>query len=480
MIKLTKHFTLLIFGLMASSTIFFSCTDVDKTLGLGFIPDEEKRDFKVDTIYPDAYTVSIGNTYTHASPYSLVVGNLYDPMFGLTTAGCVFQIFPVKDSVKFDKSTPVSELTLKMVVNREPIGNATSSQTISIYELKDRIYIDSGYYANTPIRNMIDSNPIATYTYSGEDTIKIDLRGTDFAKKLTEASESAMIKDRDSIKKSQFFDYVKGLYIVSDSPSGNERMNFIDPEAYLTLIYGNASKDTLIYRTLYTYDYNNNRVFWTQFNTVEHDYSKANPAQKMNHLNDTIPTAQLDSVVYLQGFFGATPYIKVPSKKLNNWLQKIKLDKSQVAIIRAELIMEVEDNFNGFDLSKYPSRLGGMILLNHLFTYSPYYGTLYDSGALTTFYYSPGLFDGLLNGSHKKYSFNITHEILDLLHNGKNENDLEFYLTTFTSNGKESSASSKQLIYSIAPSQYKDYKAVMRGSKHSKPLKLVITYAIPQ
>ena len=478
MIKSSKRFALFFIGLIASSATFFSCTNVDKTLGLEFIPDDEKMNFNIDTIYPDAFTVTIDSLHTY-SPGSLMVGTHYDPMFGQTIAGAAFQILPDSDSVKFGTSPVYKSLTMEMVMSAGSIGDATSGQTLHVYALKERIYYDSAYYACTPIKTMIESAPIATVTYSGEDTLKIEL-GSTFAQKLLAATEADMIFDQDTVYKSKFFDYVKGFYIAADNSNGVNRMNYFSPYVGLTLTYSNSevSDTTCVYSSLYTYDsYYGTAYYFAQFNTIEHDYNLASPSERIQHLNDTT-AAGLDSVLYAQGFFGVTPYVKIKAQKMKDWLQKINLDASQVAIIRAELIMEAEDNFSGFDLSKYPDALGAMTRLNPLVSYSYYYGaTTYVAGCLTSFYYSLSTFDGSLNKSHKKYSFNITHEVADQLRRGT---DVEFYLSPYTDVSSSGSAQYNTLLYNLGVKQYGEYKAVMKGPKHSNPLKLVITYAIPQ
>jgi hypothetical protein len=324
--------------------------------------------------------------------------------------------------------------------------------------------------------------PIASATYNGEDTLKIEL-GAILANKLLNASKEVMAYDQDTIYHSPFFDYMKGFYVVTNPVAGGSgRMNFFDPTAYLYLTYSNVdtTNAVAVYNNIYSYDYYGNVFYHSQFNAIERDYSTADPVQQIDtlKLGNTTPTG-LDSVLYLQGFFGAVPYVKISSEKLKNWLLGENLAASQVGIIRAELIMELEE-FNGFDITKYPDALGGMTLLNPLTTYSYYYGNMYVAGCLSSFYYSLGSFDGSLNKTLKKYSINITHELINQL---RNNTDLEFYLAPYTSNadgGTSVSPAYNTLLYSLAPNQYGAYKAVMRGPTHTNPLKLVISYAIPQ
>ena len=478
--KFTKRLALLFLSLMASSTIFFSCTEVDKTLGLGLIPDDEMRDFKIDTIYPDAYTVTMDSLYT-SSPGAFMIGSYYDPMFGDVLSGSAFQVLPYIDSMSFGTNPTYESLILQLALNSSPIGDENISQTVSVYELTERIYYDSVYYACTPVKTMIGSTPIASVTYSGEDTLKIEL-GATFANKLLNASKEVMAYDQDTLYHSPFFDYMKGFYVVTNPVAGGSgRMNFFNPAAYLHLTYSNVdtTNATVMYNNV-SYDYYGNVFYYSQFNAIKRDYSTADPAEgfPVSKLGDTTATG-LHTELYLQGFFGAVPYIKISSEKLKNWLLGENLEPSQAGIIRAELIMELEE-FNGFDITKYPAALGGMTLLNPLTTYSYYYGNMYVAGCLSSFYYSLGSFDGSLNKTLKKYSINITHELINQL---RNNTDLEFYLAPYTSNadgGSSVSPAYNTLLYSLAPNQYGAYKAVMRGPTHANPLKLVISYAVPQ
>lgn len=479
--KSAKRLALLFFSLLASSAIFFSCTDVDNTLGLELIPDDEQRDFKIDTLYPEAYTMTIDSVYTSMAT-TFMIGSYYDPMFGQVVSGSVFQIMPAYDSLDFGTNPTYESLILRLVLNSAPIGDENIAQKISVYELTERIYYDSAYYACTPIKTMIEeSKPIASVMYNGEDTLNVEL-GPVFANKLLHASKDVMAYNQDTVYNSPFFDYVKGLYVVAEPIVGGGRMNFFNPTASVYLTYSNvdSANITSMYDNIYSYDYNEGVYYYSQFNAVERDSASANPAEAMpfNKLNDTTATG-LDDKLYLQGFYGATPYIKISSDTLKKWLQDINLDASQAAIIRAELVMEAEDGFSGFDITKYPNALGAMTRLNPLTSYSYYYGNMYVAGCLSSFYYALSQFDGNLNKTHKKYSFNITHEVINQL---RDNTDLKFYLAPYTDNtskNNSASASYNTLLYSLGPSQNKAYKAVFKGPKHSEPLKLIISYAIP-
>ena len=477
--KLTKRLALFFLSLIAGSVTFFSCTDVDKTLGMGLVPDDERREFKVDTIFPKAYTLVMDTIYT-SSTRTFMVGSYYDPMFGVVNSGSAFQVLPAYDSMSFGTNPTYESCIMRLTLNKGPVGDENIAQKISVYELTERIYYDSLYYANTSTSSMIGGTPIATTTYSGEDTLNIEL-GPAFANRILNAPMDKMAYNRDTIFNSPFFDYIKGFYVTVEPVTGGAtgRMNFFNAEANVYLTYSNIDSANLtsLLDNVASYDYNNSGAvasYHAQFNAIEHDYSKATspdaiPAHK---LRDTT-AAGLDNLLYLQGLFGAIPYIKVEANSLESWLQNINLTPSQAAIIRAELIVELEEHSN-FDITQYPSLLGAFTRLNLLTSYNYYYGQyLYVAGCLSSFYYGLSSFDGRLNATHKRYSFNITHEITERL---RNNTDLEFYLAPYASS--DGDASYNALLHFIKPSQNYAYKAVMKGPTHpTNPPMLVITYA---
>lgn len=461
MTNIAKQLTCLLCSVIATAMFLLSCTDVDKQLGTGMIPNDQQQKIMIDTIYPDAFTVTLDSMYTKGS--ALMVGSTADPVFGLTSVGLAFQLLPTKDTVSFGSSPTPTSLKLQLVLNNTPIGSKTAPQTIEVYELKERIYYDSAYYCSTPIATMIESVPVVTHTYNGEDTLTINL-GATLATKLLNAPAEAMM--RDTATKAKFFDYFKGFYIVGNSASGSERINHFTASPKMTLTYSNTEKTdtTCVYQLL---------SGTTHFTVFNHDYTQANPAMQINHLNDTTATG-IDSVIYLQGLYGAAPYINIRAKLLNDWLQAKGLAVSQAAVIRAELVMEVED-VGGYNIASYPNEVGGITLQNPIVAFNiAYNSSVHIDGCLPSLYQSKTIFDGSLNRTKRTYSCNITQDVISQLQSNK---DLKFYLIPY-SEQTLGSYPNQRIIYT-SPTQQKLYNAFFKGPSNSRPLKLIITYSQP-
>ncbi len=447
-------------SVFAASAFLFSCTDVDKTLGVNFIPSDEIRSIKIDTIYPDAYTISLDSLSTVNSGL-ILLGTDYDDIFGSTVAGSAFQMLPVYDTVKFGNSPSLTSLVLTMPVSTMT-GDEAVAQTITVYELSERLYIDSSYYPVTPVMTMVNATPVGSVTYNGNgEDIKITLDPS-LGNRLLNATDEIMTR-ADTVTKSPFYDFFKGLYVVAQPVGGSHRMNYVNAGAtQLTLTYSNskATDTTCVYMTDMVMA--SGAYASVQFNTIQHDYTQANPALRINHMNDTTASAVLDSVVYLQGLYGAAPYIKLKQKMITDWIAKKGLDPKQVAVSRAELVLELED-FSGQDITKYPASLAPPTSWYPYWVGSSFFNWLPSFSGIS--YY-----DGTLNRSLKKYSFNLTYEVNRML---QSNTEWKFWLSSYAK-----TTSYTTTMYNI--SQYVAYRGVMRGAKHSKPLKLIVTYTEPK
>lgn len=445
---------------VASLLFFTSCTEVDKTLGADMIPTGEQQDLVVDTIYPYAFTVTLDSVATGHTGIALI-GSTYSPMFGLSEYSTATQLLPFYDSVKFGTNPVCDSLVLELILYRKK-GNESARQTIKVYELKKRLYADSTYYASTDPADFYDPTALLGATiYGGEDTLRIRLDKS-YGTRLLSTPESAMIKAGDTL--ATFKDMFKGVYLVSEnSLRGSERLNEFNAAALMKLHYSNAEKqDTVCY---YYVDVpglsSSTYIASPRFNAIKHRYDEANPLLKVNHLNDTVPSTGLDSVVYIQGQYGATPYINIAYSTLSEWMAKKQLKAEDVVIARAELVVEMQ-NFSDFDIKNYPDSLGAFTLQN----------TYYNIGCLASFYNS-ALFNGTKNATLKKYSMNITRDI----HYGiRKKRDTKFYLSPYSISGSGQSYDPYQYYLK----QSDPLCAVLKGTKNSKPIKLIISYSKPR
>ncbi|MDR1553472.1 MAG: DUF4270 domain-containing protein [Prevotellaceae bacterium] len=470
-IKQTKNLFLSILAMF-----FASCTDVDKTIGVDMIPDDEQFMLVTDTLYPSVYNVTLDSVMTINLQYNSF-GSYYDPIFGTTTAGMAFQMAPTSDSVNFGTAHTVDSVVLNIVVTNRT-GEDSYDQTLKVYELNKQIYYDSVYYPVIDINSMINPVPLATVQYvrtpqdrwETSDTLNIRLDNS-IGEKLVSAPANVMLYDSISL----FYEYFNGLYITAeDVTSGNTgRMNRIPLSTLdisMAVYYNRDGKDTVANYWHYSSGY------MESFTAVQHDYTTATHPLKVNvaSLNDTLPTASLDSTLYIQGLFGVTPMMKIRKDDIQNWLASKNLEKEQMAISRVLLEFDVE-RFDGYDLDKLVTSIG------------LFYRTIQKTSDTATVSY-PGLtaitelnstlFGGALNKTLYKYPMKITYDFTSIIKSMEKSNSAIIYVSPYTQ--LTSTSYYGTTTYSYIEDQAYLYQTLLKGSSSSHPPRLIITYAKPR
>jgi hypothetical protein len=207
---------IIIFSVLILS--FSSCTDVDKSIGIGMVPDDELVALITDTLYPSVYNVTFDSVMARDLQYNSF-GSYFDPIFGTTTAGLAFQVYPAYDSIDFGTAHTVDSVILQMTIANRT-GDDSYNQTLQVYELDKRLYYDSVYYSVTPVNTIVNPTLIGTHSYTRtpidrwdtSDTVRIHLNNS-LGDKLLAAPSEAMVYDSIHL----FYNYFKGLYITSDA-----------------------------------------------------------------------------------------------------------------------------------------------------------------------------------------------------------------------------------------------------------------------
>ena len=322
----------------------------------------------------------------------LMFGSCYDPLFGLTEAGAVFQFFPYNSyDVGFSYGDNLEPVSLTLTLLRQTQGNIVLDQNqlyipqnVFVHEFtKDITYLNA--YNNSLLLQDWNHVPISQpgQVYFGSDTLRISL-SLDFAKELLTITQ----EEKDSV--ALFIKRFKGLYIKTEPPvSGinKGRLNFLS-SADLTLRYKSNGADSIAYFYFSPY-------IGKAFNTITHSRASIDP-----HPSEHI---------YYQGFAGHKPYIDFVAltHNIRAWAKQSQIDIKKFLISRAEILLYYDPDIDYTLINQYPKRL------------YPYTHTYTD----TTSYYLPvnNVYltdsnpDGYINRSKYCYSMNITSYLQSLL-----------------------------------------------------------------
>jgi len=359
---LTKYYRAFL-TLTAVSLMLPACEEDPTPIGTSLLPaDDFATLFSTDTISIKAYTMYSDSVRTTDSLY--VFGRRYNPYFGTTTAEIITQLNLLGSWP--GHGFTIDSVSLVLAVDRYEGDTVLYDKQIELFEISEYLYRDTAYYSNKPV--MIE-RLIGTYlldTIKAGRVIEIDLP-VSFGEYLMRDTSKLFI----SSTVPDFRDFFKGLYMrLADSPT----------EAFMRLSPSSSTSGIqLYYRTKAGTATNYSFVFSdksAKYRRIVHDFSTADPARKINHINDFV----LDTVVYQQKVDGVYTRIELPGLAGLKGMLPISVNK-------AKLIMPVYLDNDIFTDGTVPSTLflrytdadGKKIFIPDAMLGQPYFGGIYKS-----------------------------------------------------------------------------------------------------
>ena len=439
------------------STLFLcSCITIDKTMGDKLIPTDQDL-----TLYTVSFDLPVDSKLTNKLPTNnfffeydlempLLFGACYDPLFGLTEAGTVFQFFPYNSyGAGLSYGDALEPVSLTLTLQRHKQGNIVLNQNqisipqnVFVHEINNSITYQNAH--NNSLLSQ-DWNPVPIslpgQIYFGADTLRISL-SLDFARELLSIGQ----EEKDST--SLFFQRFKGLYIKTEPPvSGinTGRLNLLS-SAEMTLRYKSNGADSSAYFYFSPY-------YGKVFNTITHSRASIDP-----HPSEHI---------YYQGFAGHKPYIDFVAltHHIRAWAKQSQIDIKKFLISRAEILLFYDTDTDYTIINQYPNRL-------YPYTYK-YTDTTSYYLPVNNIYLTDSNPDGYINRSKYCYSMNVTSYLQSLL---KKEEVTEEDNTWLMETTYYTDEYSQKATYHFSAYTYP--LAVFKGvATDAKPI-IKITYAV--
>ncbi len=373
-----KHYFLLVFILAA----IFGCNNDPSKIGIDLQNDKVKIVFS-DTATIRAFSIREDSIRTDETTVSLL-GSLFDPVFGKTTASIYTQIRLSTTSVSFGTSPVLDSIVLALEYTGAYYGDTTTQQTFRVFEISDSLMRDSSYYSNqtkpiiqpeigsfTMAPRPSDSVYIDTVKYKAQLRIPLN---EDFGNKILNASTDELATGDD------FLRFMKGICITTDAVSNGGAV------LYFTLV-SNYSRVTIYYHnspdTLKNYNFPISD-YCARFMNFNHDnYQDAD----QNFINQVIlKDATLGSeMLYLQPMAGVKTTIKLPFIRefirdsiLGTYIKNIAINEAKLVIYNYDKNSEFEPA-QGLLLLKVLDTNGTSTLIEDYYEGSTYFGGNYDS-----------------------------------------------------------------------------------------------------
>lgn len=365
--------------------LIYSCTKVSEfTTGTDFA-DSQTSVKILDTFKVDLSTIMLDSLNTSGIKVALV-GSYNDEEFGEISANSFFELgFPSLDDLS--ETAIYDSAAFVFSYSGSSYGDTTSSLTMSIHQLVDRITLDeSGYLYNTSAvpyeSKVLGKKTFVPYPTSSDTlfTVPVNSFGRLIFNLIQTNSETITTSDL-------FLGYLKGFALTTESSNKaiiglTADANHISMKIYYHL------DGTSIESSIITIPYGSTTL---QFNKI--DWDKNNPIIKqIKASNNIVKASDLGNKAYLHGLIGLLPKIQFPS------LQDIFLE-NRWKILKAELVCEpVKGSYSNF---KLPEKLylfdtdKNNLINSQLYTSSG--GYLYSTLSLDEFF-----------NEDTRYTFDIT------------------------------------------------------------------------
>lgn len=303
-------------------------------IGLDLMDENNLNTTYTDTLSVYAHAVLVDSIRADETSVN-IIGSFCDPVFGITTADLVTELWMTENNPSFGDSPVADSVIVYLSYTGSYYGDLTSQLHVTVYELDEDIEIDSTYYSNRQCQYKHDEigdfvfTPMPTDSVMDPDSsmgtarIAIPLN-VDFAQMILDA-ETSHFADNPT-----FSDFMRGMYFKFDpveSPGQGSLLdiNLLSTRSKVVVYYHNNSDTTTFEMRCSTYT--------PRYGQIAHDYTNASTLLSQQLMGDT--TAGMEQL-FVQGLGGVKTVFRIPA--ISNLG-----DATNTAINEAKLIMEVLD-----------------------------------------------------------------------------------------------------------------------------------------
>jgi len=330
---------------------FASCEVTDRELGEDLLPPGDSVFLYHDTIFDiNAYPVTsrrIGTSDRSFNPNTLwLLGESTDTITGRARASLVTQFNTTSQFIN-GPNMEIDSLVLYLYMDSF-VGDVENQITLRVYEMTERIFMDSMYYSDYEIEGKYNPVQLAQYTFLPENasTQAILIEDQDYLNKFLTVQTDTSYFRNDSV----FKDYFKGFYMTAESGSADElfaRVGLSNSLSRLAINYANDSTeiDSTEERDFKWANFTINEFASQKINIFEHDFSGT-------YLSTIIDSESANSpYCYVQGMAGVNTFLSFDF--IQDWM-----DKAPIAINSANLIFNIlPEKESGIPYDDLPERL---------------------------------------------------------------------------------------------------------------------------
>ena len=299
--------------------VLLSCEKKDEQAGLEIQPDENR--LKIAHINLNTFTTFTDKSEsekTSKKNSTILLGNIYDEIFGRSTAFMIAQYRLSTDNVDFGANAQIISTNMYLDISGQE-GDSSQSVHYLFYESKFDIDADSAYSSDFDMSTYVgDLVADTTFSASTFDIMTIPLSNT-LGQKILDASSTTLLNNDNFLKE------FKGLYFTTDTNQTDHgiiwKYDFNSASSYILLEYAfddaKGNRDTNTFKLQFN-------EFSGRFNQFFHNRAP---------LSDILGKPKQE--VYISGMANTKAHISL--SPVLSWR-----DSSKVMIYKAELLVKAK------------------------------------------------------------------------------------------------------------------------------------------
>lgn len=224
-----------------------SCVETDRLIGGNLIPTSSQYAVYSAEIPITDIEMRMADSLSGYSNSAITIGAIRDDIFGLDERESAVTLVPLYDTLRFGNVQKINSFTFKAGFDTTSVSQEGNERILQ------RVYVNE-LSSGLKIRELIDANDCVNQVSHGTESI---VKGTpiingadDLTFEFTEDYAWKLIHDTDGLVLSKdmdkFFEKFPGIYIRTDTPSGNGgrintfkvQMNYNSSSYYLEDNYG--------------------------------------------------------------------------------------------------------------------------------------------------------------------------------------------------------------------------------------------------
>lgn len=385
-------------------TLACSCTKTTESIGDGLLPEGDAIGaYFTDTIQILCHSEAIDTMATKGMT-TILLGSMTDPILGVTTANIFTELHLSTTNQRFGPNPSIDSVVLQLGYSGY-YGDTTATQTVHVYELADKMDLESDYYQfsdlnvkPTDLANSFQFKPQPkTIAVVGNDTLSQAVVRIPLANSFGEQLVMADTSVYGSV--TAFKNFMHGLKICCEDLSQGGAISYLLPTSNSITkleLYYHESDTSMGMR--YDFYITSEDCY---FNQYLHDYSAGSPAFVQQVMNGD--TALGQQKLYLQSTGGIRTLLRFPN--IHTWGDT--LQHAHLIINEAKLILPMsreDEDSTGYAsvsslalLSINPD--GSTSLLPDYYEGTAYYGGTYSSTNKSVYFRISEYLQNLVSGN---------------------------------------------------------------------------------